>query len=211
MTGPDSGAGSTRRGGRRRRIACRLWLALLPVWTGCAAPGGPDPQPRLDPGTVLNEWFVRVDRLDVEAARQARRDVAAVREPLADALLRERIACYRRFLLNACLADVDRRERQLEARLDGIELAADQAIREAEALALNRRDADAQAARTAEAQRDAVRREENRREYEARLQASERARRQREAEAPEIERRARENRAARERRETEAARRGIQP
>ena len=181
------------------------------MWAGCAAPGGPDPRPGLDPGTVLNEWFVRVDRFDVEAARQARREVAAVRESLADALLRERIACYRRFLLNACLADVDRRERQLEARLDGIELAADQAIREAEALALNRREAGALAARTAEAQRDAARREENRRDYEARLQASERARRQREAEAPEIERRARENRAARERRETEAARRGIPP
>jgi hypothetical protein len=208
VTGRDSAAGSTR---RRRRLACRLWLALLPVWAGCTAPGGSDPRLRLDPGTVLNEWAIRDDRLDVEAARQARREVAAVREPLADALLRERIACYRRFLLNACLADVDRRERQLEARLDGIELAADQAIREAEALALNRREADALAARTADSLRDAVRREENRREYEARLQASERARRQREAEAPEIERRARENRAARERRETEAARGGIKP
>jgi hypothetical protein len=162
--------------------------------------------PRLTPGAILPA--VDPDApMDPERARALQDVVRIAREDADDALVRERIACYRRFFVSRCLADVRERERLIRARLDRIEVAVNRTLREADALELNRRTAEALAAREASAAADAARRDENRRAFEARTAAAEAERARREAEAPEIERRAAANRAERERREAENAQR----
>jgi hypothetical protein len=147
--------------------------------------------------------------MDVARARALQDAVKIAREDADDTLTRERIACYRTFFVNRCLADVRVRERQVASRLDRIEVAVNRTLREADALDLNRRAAQALAERDERADTDAARREENRRSYEARTASAEAERAQREAEAPELERRAAANRAERERREAENAKRRV--
>ncbi|MFN9775229.1 MAG: hypothetical protein ACK54X_21710 [Burkholderiales bacterium] len=147
--------------------------------------------------------------MDVARARALQDAVKIAREDADDTLTRERIACYRTFFVNRCLAGVRVRERQIESRLDRIEVAVNRTLREADALDLNRRAAQALAERDERADTDAARREENRRAYEARTASAEAERAQREAEAPELERRTAANRAERERREAENAKRRV--
>ncbi|MFN8840050.1 MAG: hypothetical protein ACK5XG_14940 [Burkholderiales bacterium] len=147
--------------------------------------------------------------MDVARARTLQDAVKIAREDADDTLTRERIACYRTFFVNRCLADVRVRQRQVESRLDRIEVAVNRTLREADALELNRRAAQVLAEREERADADAARREENRRAYEARTASAEAERVQREAEAPELERRAAANRAERERRESENAQRRV--
>jgi len=147
--------------------------------------------------------------MDVARARALQDAVKIAREDADDTLTRERIACYRTFFVNRCLADVRVRQRQVESRLDRIEVAVNRTLREADALELNRRAAQVLAERDERADADAARREENRRAYEARTASAETERMQREAEAPELERRAAANRAERERREAENAQRRV--
>ncbi len=208
-TGGRSAIAALARAGRCLPLAISLGLAA-----GCAATSGPL---RVVPESLLPEAFSRLDRIGPDEARAVRDQVPTVRESARDALVRERIACYRRFLTNACIADVDRRERLVDARLDRIEIAAQQAIREAAAVDLNRRAAEAIRDREAREAAEASARAGNRRTYETRLEAAEAERAQRDAERPELERRAAANRAERERREArnavrreEAARRAEQ-
>jgi colicin import membrane protein len=143
--------------------------------------------------------------MTVERARTLREAVRIAREDAEDALLRERIACYRRFMINGCLADVRGRERQVEARLDRIEVAVSRTLREADAFELNRREASEIEVRERQADEDAARREENRRAFEEKVSSAQAAQAQREADAPALERRAAANRAERERRDAENA------
>ena len=209
------GAGAERPAGRRARGRARLAaLCAVAVLAGCASSVG---RPvRLDPGSILPGIDPAVP-VSVDQARSLKVMLPRLREDLADALVRERIDCHRRFFLNACLADVNRRERRVEDRLDRAEVAANQALREQEAFELNRREAEALAARAADAERDALQREQNRRTQEARVAAAANEQALREAQAPELERQQAANRAERERREAahraardEAARRSAQ-
>lgn len=203
-----------------RALACQV-LAVASLMATGAAPGragewggGPPPSEprvvstdpaRVDPVAVLPGIDPESLAGDTRAARAAQETVRAARIEVQDTATRERIACYRRFLVNACLADVDRRARMAEARLDGIEVAANQSLREAAALELNRQAAARNAERDASAAADAAGREENRRAAQAREAAAEEARAAREREAPVLIRRTEANRAERARREAENA------
>ena len=166
----------------------------------------PDP---LQPERVLPAFDLSVP-LDPAAAREALLQLPGTRADTRDTLLREQIACYRRFFVNRCLDDVAARERRASARLDAIEVSARQSLREEAAYARSVRESErlAEAARTAGA--DEARREANRQAFEARQAAAAEERARREREAPELERRAAANRAAREQREAAVAARQAQ-
>jgi hypothetical protein len=158
--------------------------------------------PRVDP-TALLPGVDPDAPMDVERARALQEAVRVAREQANDGLLRERIACYRRFFVYRCWADVDAREREARGRLDRIEVAANRTLREARALELNERLAADLAERARVAGSDAERREENLRSHEARRAAAEAEAARREAEAPALAERAQANRAERARREAE--------
>lgn len=182
------------------------------VGAGAERPVGDAPlraPPPVAPDQVL-PGFDASGPLQPASAREALQQLPQARSVARDALVRERIACYRRFFVNRCLDDVASRERQLTARLDAIEVAARQSLREEAAYERSVREAErlAQAARTAEA--DAARRQANREAFEARQAADAEERARREREAPELERRAAANRIAREKREAAVAERQAQ-
>jgi hypothetical protein len=145
-----------------------------------------------------------------DTAREALRRLPQAREASRDALLRERIDCYRRFFVNRCLADVGSRERRVTNRIDAIEVRARQSLREQAAYERAEREARglSEAARSEQAEAD--RRRENREAFAAREAAAAEDRARREREAPELERREAANRAAREKREAAVAQRGAQ-
>ena len=165
-------------------------------------PASPAPA-RFDPDKVLADVDPRAP-MDTDRARELQEAVRIAREDAADALLRERIACYRRFFVYRCWADVEARERTVRAKLDRIEVAANRTLREAKALELNERTASSLAEREATSESDALRREENARQYTSRQEAAANQAAQREAEADDLARRTEANRAERERREAEA-------
>jgi colicin import membrane protein len=163
-----------------------------------------DGAPRIEPLRVLGS--VDPEReMSPDEARALQSAVREAREDSADGLLRERIACYRRFFVTACLADVGRRERQVRARLDRLEVAANRTMREHSALELNARTAAELERREATEPDDSARREENRRAYESRQAAAELEQARREAQAPDLARQAEANRSERARREAGAA------
>lgn len=138
-----------------------------------SAEGRPSVPRRVEPTEVMPQVSLRT-LPDVDEARRLQREVREAREDTADALLRERIACYRRTLVYRCLSDVDARERLIRARLDRIDFLANQSIREAQALELNQRAARDLAERAARAESEAAQREDNQRKFEARSQAADR-------------------------------------
>jgi hypothetical protein len=169
-----------------------------------AAAPVPDGPPRIEPERVLAS--VDPEReMSPDEARALQTAVREAREDTSDGLLRERIACYRRFFVTACLAEVGRRERQIRARLDRLEVAANRTLREHSALELNARTAAALERREASEPDDSARREENRRAYESRQAAVELEQARREAQAPDLARQAEANRSERARREAGAA------
>ena len=163
-----------------------------------------DGPPRLEPLRVLAA--VDPDRpMSADEARALQASVRVAREETGDALMRERIVCYRRFFVNACLSDVGRRERLVRSRLDRLEVAANRSLRERSALELNERAASDLEQRALTELDDSRRRDENRRSYEARQAAAEAEQARRLAQAPELARQAQANRAERARREAETA------
>jgi hypothetical protein len=197
---------------RRLAAGARRGAGLVLAWAlgGCAAIQGGSAQTaaplRVDPAAVLRQFDLR-DTMDADTARSAQSAVRVARDEIADTLVRERIACYRKFLVNACLADVGRRDRLAASRLDDVEIAANQALREATALALNRRIAADIAEQARRGPDDAASHEENRRTFEARAASAAAAQAARERDAPELERQAQANRAERTRREADNAKR----
>ena len=181
---------------------------LLLATVACSTTGSPDsmkPQPLpVDPKSILTAFDLSAP-MDIVTANAAIKAVAQSRDAADDALLRERIACYRRFLVTRCLADVTSRERLVDSRIDAVEVAANQVLRENAALELNRRTAIALEERAAASAAEAARTLDNLKAFEARIESAEKARIEREREAPELERRAQALRVDRERREKENA------
>jgi colicin import membrane protein len=211
--------GMAERGPRTARIALRLAVvvaALLAPWLEARAQGEGsleleraaeplrDGPPRIEPRRVLATVDPKRE-MSPDEARALQTAVREAREDTGDALLRERIACYQRFFVTACLADVGRRERLVRARLDRLEVAANRTLREQSALELNVRTAAELERRDAAEPDDSARREENRRAYESRQAATELEQARREAQAPDLARQAEANRSERARRETETA------
>ncbi|HYF61017.1 MAG TPA: hypothetical protein VEA81_18870 [Burkholderiaceae bacterium] len=215
--GPDARATSATRAASPtlRALAAAAFALATAAAAGPALAEGGDvetsPPPsvaarieRVEPGALLPGLRTDVP-MDADTARGALRSVRSLRPEVEDALVREKIACYRRFLVNGCLADVARRERLAGDRLDGIEVAANQALREEAALELNRRAAEALARRDADADAEAARREENRRTFEARRAATAAETAARERDAAALAAREAANRGERERRRAENA------
>lgn len=189
---------------------------LLVPWLEALAQGEGSPElertaepvragpPKVEPRRVL-ATVEPSHEMSPDQARALQTAVREAREDTGDALLRERIACYRRFFTTACLADVGRRERLVRARLDRLEVTANRSLREQSALELNERTATELERREGAEPDDSARREENRRAYESRQAATELEQARREAQAPELARQAEVNRSERVRRESEAA------
>jgi len=171
--------------------------------TGSSTKSGIEPLP-VDPGTVLTAFDLSRP-MDVETAQVARKAAGLARDETDDVLLRERIACYRRFLVTRCLADVMSRQRLVDSRINAVEVAANQSLRESAALELNQRTAITLEERAAASAAEAAKALDNLTSFEARIAAAEKARLEREREAPELERQAQAARAERERREKENA------
>jgi hypothetical protein len=164
---------------------------------------GVEPAP-VDPVSVLAAFDLSRP-MDVRTAQAAIKEAALTRNETDDALLRERIACYRRFLVTRCLGDVMSRQRLVDSRIDAVEVAANQAVRENAALELNQRTAATLEERAASSAAEAAKALDNLKAFEARTASAEKVRLEREREAPELERRAQAARAERERREKENA------
>lgn len=192
----------TRSSTPRVTLVAVLVAALM---AGCAA-GSSTPVVRTLPAAVLDDYDLR-QAMDAETARRALDDVTTERGRLNDALIRERIACYQRFFTTRCLSEVATRERLVNARLDAVQGAANQRLREDRALQSNERIArdlerrEAQAGASAETERANRERQAER----LRIAAEDEARRA--EQAPELERRAVALKAERERRERELAQR----
>jgi colicin import membrane protein len=189
---------------------CRVTLSSLMLLatvacstTGLPSATRPEP-PAVDPKSILSAVDLSAP-MDVDTAKAAIKAAAQSRDEASDAFLRERIACYRRFLVTRCLADVASRQRLVDSRIDAVEVAANQVVRESTALELNRRTAIALEERAAASAAEAARTLDNLKAFEARIESAEKARIEREREAPELERRAQAARADRERREKENA------
>ena len=164
---------------------------------------GVEPAP-IDPVSVLTAFDLSRP-MDARTAQAAIKAAALTRAETDDALLRERIACYSRFLVTRCLGDVMSRQRLVDSRIDAVEVAANQALRENAALELNQRIAATLEERAAASAAEAAKALDNLRAFEARTASAEKVRLEREREAPELERRAQAARADRERREKENA------
>ncbi len=192
-----------------RTCLVTLWVSvLLLTAVACSSIGSTtgariEPVP-VDPESVLTAFDVSRP-MDVETAQAALKAAALARDEADDALLRERIACYRRFMVTRCLADVMSRQRLVDSRIDAVEVFANQTVRESAALALNQRAARALEERAAVSATEAAKALDNLKSFEARIEAAEKARLEREREAPELERQALAARAERERREKENA------
>lgn len=185
-----------------------LAAAVLLSCGACAGPGSGSstaPEP-VRPAYVLDQFDLSV-AMSPDQARSAQEAVSAARETLEDALTREEIACYGKFIVRRCLDQLGERRRAVNERLNDVEVAANQRLRDEAALTTSRRLADEAArrlsSREAEAQREAL----NRQEYEARLDAARQAQARRDAEAPEIARRTEALRLESERKEQALARR----
>ncbi len=201
---------------RREFCAARAsWLLVgvgLASLAGCAGPAV-TPPPRILPAQILEAYDLQRS-MDVEQARQAQRDVRQLRSEVSDGLLRERIACYRQFLVNRCLREVMERQRIIDVRIDAVEVAANQVLREQTARETSLRLAEDAARRAQQAAGAPERESLNREAYEARQTAAAQAQARREQEAPELERRAeklkadaaRRERAVQEKREAAEAR-----
>jgi len=212
---------SGRRLAAARRIAATVLAATLAAgvhasdgWPDAAA-GQPEAArpvravaapPRVDPDGVLPGIEER-GPLDEASARTLRAAVLERRPELRDDLARERAACFRTFLINRCVADVDARARQIDARLDALEVRANQALRQQAAVEHSTREAEALAAALAALPADEARRAENRAAFERRADAVREAQAQRERDRAALEERERINRAERQRREQAAAQR----
>jgi len=192
-----------------RTCLVTLWIsALLLATVACSSIGSStrtriEPVP-VDPALVLTAFDLSRP-MDDETAQAALKAAVLARDEADDALLRERIACYRRFMVTRCLADVMSRQRLVDSRIDAVEVFANQTLRESAALALNQRTARALEERAALSAAEAAKALENLKSFEARIEAAEKVRLEREREAPELERRALAARAERERREKENA------
>jgi colicin import membrane protein len=161
---------------------------------------------RVDPDGVLPGIEER-GPLDEASARTLRAAVLERRPELRDGLVRERAACFRTFLVNRCVADVDARTRQINARLDALEVRANQALRQQAAVEHSTREAETLAAALATLPADEARRAENQAAFERRADAVREAQAQRERDRAALEERERINRAERQRREQAAAQR----
>ena len=192
-----------------RACLVTLLISLLGLLTAaCSSIGantGAGVEPvSVDPGSVLKAFDVSRP-MDVETAQVARKAAGLARDETDDALLRERIACYRRFLVTRCLADVMSRQLLVDSRINAVEVAANQSLRESAALELNQRTARTLEERAAASATEAAKALDNLKSFEARIEAAEKARLERERDAPELERQAKAARADRERREKENA------
>lgn len=170
------------------------WVALLTATVmlpACAMLPLRSDAPRFDLTRVLAD--VGMPSLwTLERARQVLENVAQARRLHMHDLLLERQACDRGFLVSACLERVADRERRLDERLDALEVAANQRLRdlnararsEREALQIRENDANASVRRAQE--------ERNRERFDRREQEARSAQSEREAQAPLLQQREQE-------------------
>lgn len=145
--------------------------------------------PRVIPARVLADLDLN-QPMSAQTAAAALEQVRELRDTLGDALIRERIGCYRRFFTSQCLNEVGARDRAVTERLDAVEVHVNQRLRDEEALEKNRRVAAEIAERQSAQAVEAERADLNRREHEARVAAAQESQQRREAQAPDVARRA---------------------
>ena len=98
---------------------------------------------------------------DAIVAQEALAASAAEKALQAYQIREQEIACYKRFFLNACLADVVSQRRQIDARLRSIDLAAQATIRQERATIKNEQLANSEAESISKTQEKEVVREES--------------------------------------------------
>jgi colicin import membrane protein len=113
--------------------------AALTAALAIAAAAGAEPA-----RTVLPQYDVAALQ-QPEVAQAAVTDVARETEALREQSAAARLACYRRFAVNACLSRVEAARREDEQRLQWIRAEANRVLRQQRAIRLNERLAEAAA------------------------------------------------------------------
>jgi hypothetical protein len=144
--------------------------------------------PRFDPLRVLSETG-EANRWTSDQASRVIEDIALARRRHAQDLQVERAECHRGLLIAACLEQVAHRERLLDDRLDALEVAAQQRLRDLAARARSEREVRETRARDRDTAENAEQEARQRERYERRQQEAQRAQAEREAQAPALRQR----------------------
>jgi len=163
-------------------------IVLSVLLGGCASSPWTGAAPAFDPLTVL-QTQQQVANGTAEQAREALQAVREARVRLGADLVREKIGCYQRILVSACLERVADRERKLDDRLDGIEVRANQRLRDLASIERSEREAKSIEERRTQATERRANEARNRERYEERQKQGEEAQAERKAQAPELARR----------------------
>ncbi|MEY4864249.1 MAG: hypothetical protein RLZ51_2344 [Pseudomonadota bacterium] len=169
------------------RCACAL-AVLSALMVGCGSLRWDTDARGFDPGRVL----VALEQQAEGTAAQARavlRSVREARQAYGADLVREQIACYQGVLVSGCLEGVAARERQLDARLNGIEVKANQRLRDLSAIERSEREAQGIEARRTQEDAQLASEASNRERYAQRQREAQEAEAERQAQAPELLRR----------------------
>jgi hypothetical protein len=168
----------------RRR--CRAGWALLVVLglMGCAnvAPVAEKTVEWAELERTVLEMESALGAADARAAGAAlgvQRRLPDLKAALDEVLTWQEIACYHRFLTNACVAKVARSRRRIDARVTNLEAAAAQALRHDAAISRARAEAQRLEDRRLSDEAEAPARAERRRVYELKRESSEAAEAQR--------------------------------
>lgn len=171
------------------RCACVLALAVLSgLMAGCGGLRWVADAPGFDPGQVLVPLEQQAEG-SAEQARAVLRSVREARQAYGADLVREQIACYQGILVSGCLEGVAARERQLDARLNGIEVKANQRLRDLSAIERSEREAQGIEAQRTQEDAQLASEARNRERYAQRQREAQEADAERQAQAPELLRR----------------------
>jgi len=167
-----------------RGVLGSLTLALA----ACSVMPQAQPASRFDPTRVLS-GLRSPAAVSAPEAREILRAVREARDRHAQDLVFERIDCYTRFLVSGCLEQVATRGRLLDDRLDAIEVAAQQRLRDLAAIERSHDEAQAAIEWQGGANARALAEARNRERYDLRQREALEAAAEREAQIPELLRR----------------------
>jgi len=171
------------------RCACALALAVLSALMVSCGGLRTDADARgFDPRQVLAPLEQQAEGTDTQA-RAVLRSVREARQAYGADLVREQIACYQGVMVSGCLEHVAARERQLDARLSGIEVKANQRLRDLSAIERSEREALGIEARRNQEEAQLASEARNRERYAQRQREAQEAEAERQAQAPELLRR----------------------
>jgi hypothetical protein len=167
---------------------------LSVLLAGCAGLRSVSDAPGFDPLQVLARLEQQAGGSDAQA-RAVLRSVREARQAYGADLVREQIACYQGVLVSGCLERVAAKERLLDARMNAIEVKANQRLRDLSAIERSQREAQGLEERRTQEDATLASEARNRERYAQRQREAQEAEAERQAQAPELLRREQAQRA----------------